>query len=147
MFIRCEKGLGDNRYFVIVRISSPLLRKSFSANFLIDTGACNTIIYWYEAKTNLIPNLSLPFLLSKNGQSNGFGWGKVNLSKISLVEMVFDSSIGKYKEFVNELSIKNNKTTDGKDPPIGDNILGINVLERFDILFRDKYAYLVKRHL
>lgn len=99
MLIKCERGLGDNRYFVTVRIGSLFLSKSFSATFLIDTGACKTSLSWDEAKLNLISNLTLPIHFTKDGQVSGTGYGLIDLYKISLVRIAFASTIGDMKSF------------------------------------------------
>jgi hypothetical protein len=106
-------------------------------DFLIDTGASKTQISWNDA----ILRINIKSLQSDNYIYTGIG-GSVKGYILSQTTLFFKSNLGRYNIPIDNLSVMDYENIDGKPCPISASMLGIDILSKFDILFRDKYAFL-----
>jgi hypothetical protein len=68
--------------------------------------------------------------------------GSVKAYLLKETTLTFRSNIGRYDILLNDLSISDFETTDGKPCPIISSMLGIDILYKFDILFEDTFVIL-----
>ena len=68
--------------------------------------------------------------------------GSVTAYLLKQTTLTFRSNTGRYDIWINDLSISDYETTDGKVCPITSSMLGIDILYKFDILFEDTFAIL-----
>jgi hypothetical protein len=108
----------DGRYYVPVIIYSAYYKRNARFNFLIDTGATFT----YE----------------------GVGGGVMGYL-LQGCTLVFNSNIGRYDIPLGDLSVSDFLTIDGKPCPPLPSVLGIDVLDKFDLLFETNRLYLRKK--
>jgi hypothetical protein len=126
-------------------IDLPYLRHQFEVSLLVDTGASKTQLNWYDAfTTELYNKLDPQNSILHDGEYTGLG-GNVSGYKIPRANIIFNSNIGKYPMPLDYLRISSSQTTDGKKLTPMPSLLGIDILQYFDILFEYKYAYLRKK--
>ena len=117
----------------------------FDITFIVDTGASQTQLNWNDAQsTGFFFNIRFPFMMVSDGTYRGIG-GDVGARKIAGINITFNSNIGKHTEELDWLSISNEYTVDGRKIPPMNSLLGIDILQRFDILFESKFAHLRKK--
>jgi hypothetical protein len=145
LFIKCEKGYYDDRYYVTTSIEILGIRP-FEVKFLIDTGAEVTALNSSDIHVmRLFKDILSQIFITKGGPIGGISGPPIESHKLSLGIISFNSSVGKHSEHILDITITplNFKY---KKLGIQYGILGIDVLQRFDILFEGRYAYLRKNN-
>jgi hypothetical protein len=133
------RDVTDRRYYISAYIQSPKLQRPFKINFLIDTGASRTQVSWNDADKygGIIIRALPPDTSIYTGTT-----GSVKAYLLKQTTLTFRSNTGRYDIWINDLSISDYETTDGKVCPITSSMLGIDILYKFDILFEDTFAIL-----
>jgi hypothetical protein len=139
LYLTGYKDVSDSKYYILAYVQSPLLQRPFSINFLIDTGASRTQLSWNDAhKFGRIIIRNLP---PDNSNYRGIG-GTVNAYVLPQTTLTFKSSVGIYNIAIGNLSVSDFETIDHRPCPFTSSMLGIDILCRFDILFKDTYVML-----
>lgn len=135
MLIRSSKDQNDNRYYVPIIVYSASLDKRASLDFLIDTGAPRTVMSWNDAEHYGVHIQSLP----KDDYKKFEGIGGIEIWGYLLPQsaLIFRSDSGNLKLSVSDLSVADNLTTTGEYYPPSSSVLGLDILEKFDLLFDD----------
>jgi hypothetical protein len=138
LYITSYRNIVDGKYYTPVFVCSENL--IFPVDFLIDTGASKTQISWNDA----ILRININSLPSENQFFDGIG-GSVKEYLLRQTTLVFKSNLGRYNLPIDNLSVMDYQTIDNRPCPISASMLGIDILTRFDILFRDNYAFLYEK--
>jgi hypothetical protein len=130
----------DGRYYVPVIVYSDYYKRNARFNFLIDTGATRTQLSWIDANSFGLNIRNLPkdiFIYE------GVGGGVMGYL-LQECTFVFNSNIGRYDIPLGDLSVSDFLTIDGKPCPPLPSMLGIDVLDKFDLLFEANRIFLRK---
>lgn len=131
MYVECYKCHNDERYYVPAFVISKQPESVFKINFLVDTGASTTLLSW-----NDVPYVTLKTKLREGRTFTGMG-GSVKAFILSECSILLHADIGKYDLAVGELDLSNYLTVDGRLCPPVASVLGIDILNKFDISFSD----------
>lgn len=112
----------------------------FRLNFLVDTGASRTQISWNDANSKNIVIRLLPL----GSIFTGLG-SRVRGYNLPGCQLIFKSNIGTSRLSIDNLSISDYETIDGKPCPISPSLLGMDILDGFDFLSEPKYGRLYLR--
>jgi hypothetical protein len=121
----------DTRFYVLTTVYSGYFKRYYVWNFLIDTGAARTQLSWNDADYY---GIQIRYLPIDNRTFVGLG-GKVQGYLLPQSELIFKSSTGVYKLVIGDLSVSDFMTTDGVQAPRNPSVLGIDILDKFDIYF------------
>jgi hypothetical protein len=106
---------------------------------LVDTGATLTQISWSDAITHGIIIKDLPSSNNSIVEEIGVSARTYTLPNNLLI---FKDSNGRFDIPMDKLNVMYFKTIDGKTCPYSPSLLGIDVLQMFDILTEKKSAFL-----
>jgi hypothetical protein len=124
------KDKNDTRYYVPVILYSAYNNVDARFNFLVDTGATITQLNWNDATNFGVAIKGLP----QDTNFTGLG-GTVKGYLLRQCTLTFKSNIGRYDLYLDNLSVSDYETTDGRPCPIVPSVLGIDVLDKFDLIF------------
>jgi hypothetical protein len=125
------KDKNDTRYYVPLALYSAHFGFSARFNFLIDTGAARTQLSWIDASYFGVLIRTLPL---DTNNFIGLG-GIVRGYLLQKCTLVFKSNTGRYNLFLDNISVSDYETIDGMSCPAVPSVLGIDVLDKFDLLF------------
>ncbi|HZD34123.1 MAG TPA: hypothetical protein VE130_02875 [Nitrososphaeraceae archaeon] len=131
MFIECYKCFNDQRYYVPTFVITKRPESLFKINFLVDTGASTTLLSW-----NDVPYTTLQTNLREGRTFTGLG-GSVKAFILSQCSLLLYADTGIYNLAVDELDLSNYLTVDGRLCPPAASVLGIDILNKFDISISD----------
>lgn len=131
MQIECFQGFNDKRYYVPAFVISKQLELVFKINFLVDTGASTTLLSWNE-----VPYATLQTNLREDRMYTAMG-GSFKAFILPECSLFFYADMGIYNLEVGDLSLSNYHTVDGRLCPAVPSVLGIDILNKFDISFSD----------
>jgi hypothetical protein len=100
-------------------------------NFLVDTGASSTLLSWNE-----VPYGTLKTNLPEDRTYTGMG-GSFKAFLLPECSLFFYANTGIYNLVVGDLSLSNYLTVDGRLCPHVASVLGIDILNKFDISYSD----------
>jgi hypothetical protein len=129
--IECYKSSNDNRYYVPTFVYSKQLELTLKINFLVDTGASATLLSWNE-----VPYEILNTNLREDKMYTGMG-GSFKAFLLPECSLFFHANTGIYNLVVGDLSLSNYLTVDGRLCPHVASVLGIDILNKFDISYSD----------
>lgn len=129
MYIECYQGFNDKRYYVPAFVLSNRLKLVLKINFLVDTGASTTILSWNE-----VPYSTLQTNLREDRMYTTMG-GSFKTFILPECSLFFYSNTGIHNLVVGDLALSNYLTVDGRLCPAVPSVLGIDILNKFDISF------------
>jgi hypothetical protein len=129
--LECYKCYNDNRYYLPKFVYSKQLALFLKINFLVDTGASTTLLSWNE-----VPYATLRTNLREHRTYTGMG-GSFKAFLLPECSLFFYANNGIYNLVVGDLSLSNYLTVDGRLCPHVASVLGIDILNKFDISFSD----------
>jgi hypothetical protein len=129
LYIECYKNSNDNRYYVPAFVHSKQIDLVLKINFLVDTGASVTLLSWNE-----VPYEILNTNLREDRMYTGMG-GSFKAFLLPECSLFFYANTGIYNLVVGDLSLSNYLTVDGRLCPHVASVLGIDILNKFDISF------------
>jgi hypothetical protein len=127
--IECFQGFNDRRYYVPTFVISKQLELVFKINFLVDTGASTTLLSWNE-----VPYATLQTNLRQDRIYTAMG-GSFKAFVLPECSLFFYADMGIYDLDVGDLGLSNYLTVDGRLCPAVPSVLGIDILNKFDISF------------
>jgi hypothetical protein len=131
LYIECFQGFNDKRYYVPAFIISKQLESVFKINFLVDTGAPATLLSWNE-----VPYTTLQTNLREDRMYTAMG-GSFKTLILPECSLCFYANMGIYNLEVGDLGVSNYLTVDGRLCPAVPSVLGIDILNKFDISYSD----------
>ena len=131
MYIECFQDFNDKRYYAPVFVISKQLELVFKINFLVDTGASTTLLSWNE-----VPYTTLQNNLREDRTYTAMG-GSFKAFILPECTLFFYASTGIYNLDVGDLGLSNYLTVDGRLCPAVPSVLGIDILNKFEISFSD----------
>jgi hypothetical protein len=131
LYIECFQGFNDKRYYVPAFIISKQLESVFKINFLVDTGAPATLLSWNE-----VPYTTLQTNLREDRMYTAMG-GSFKTLILPECSLFFYANTGIYNLEVGDLGLSNYLTVDGRLCPPISSMLGIDILNKFDISYSD----------
>jgi hypothetical protein len=135
------KDTNDSRYYVPVTVYSESYNKNARVNFVIDTGATRTQLSWIDVSILGVIIRNLP-----RDKATFIGMGQeVRGYLLRQCILIFNSNIGKYDLPVGDLSVSDYQTMDGKQCSALPSVLGIDVLDQFDLLFETYGRVLLRK--
>jgi Aspartyl protease len=126
------KDKNDTRYYVPLIIYSAYYNFSARFNFLLDTGASRTQLSWNDADYFGVVIRQLP----PDANITGLG-GTVRGYLLQQCTLIFKSNIGRYDLSLANLSVSDYETIDGRTCPVLPSVLGIDILDKFDLMFEE----------
>ena len=130
----------DKRFYISGKVTSTSLQTPIKILFLVDTGATKTQLSWNDTLKNGINISNLP----TDGIYTGLG-GNVKGYSLSNTKIVFNGLRYENVNFnINNLSISDSVTIEGKPIPRGPSVVGIDFLKFFTIFFDNEIVYLKK---
>ena len=129
MHIECYKCLNDERYYVPTFVISKQLELVFKINFVVDTGSSATLLSWNE-----VPYATLKTNLREDRIYTAMG-GSFKAFVLPECRLFFYANTAIYDLTVGDLGVSNYLTVDGRLCPPVASVLGIDVLNKFDISF------------
>lgn len=129
MHIECYKCLNDERYYVPTFVISKQLELVFKINFVVDTGSSTTLLSWNE-----VPYATLKTNLSEDRIYTTMG-GSFKALILPECSLFFYANTAIYNLAVGDLGVSNYLTVDGRLCSPVASVLGIDVLNKFDISF------------
>ena len=132
--------------YILLQPSVEILSsRPFEVKFLIDTGTTITVLNEADIHViSLFNDILSPIFTTEGSPLIGVSGLPIPTIEISPASISFNSSVGKHRESILNLTISPINNQD-KRPERQYSILGIDILQRFDILFDGKYAYLRKK--
>jgi hypothetical protein len=132
VYITGYRDANDSKYYIPLWVYSGHYDLYFQWNFLVDTGATITQLSWSDA---FYYGIDIRRDLRKDtGTFAGVG-GVVQGYLLSQSTLVFKTDTGRYDISVGNLSVSDSLTINGIQCPRISSMLGIDILERFDIQF------------
>jgi hypothetical protein len=131
LHIECFQDFNDKRYYVPVYVISKQLELVFKINFLVDTGASTTLLSWNEVPYTILQNN-----LREDRIYTAMG-GSFKAFALPESSLFFYSNTGIYNLEIGDLGLSNYLTVDGRLCPAVPSVLGINILNRFNISYSD----------
>jgi hypothetical protein len=129
LYIDCYKNFNDRRYYVPTFIYSKQLELILKINLLVDTGASATLL-----SCNDVPYATLRTNLHEDRTFTGMG-GSFKTFLLPECSLYFYANTGIFILVVGNLGISNYLTVDGRLCPAVASVLGIDILNKFDISF------------
>jgi hypothetical protein len=131
LYVECYKSSNDNRYYVPTFVYSKQLELILKINFLVDTRASATLPSW-----NDVPYATLKTNLHEDRTYTGMD-GSFKAFLLPECSLSFYANTGIYNLVLGDLSLSNYLTVDGRLCPPAASVLGIDILDKFDISFSD----------
>jgi hypothetical protein len=144
LYIVGYKDIIDNKYYVPLTLEStlriaPNQPLKINLNFLIDTGASATQLSWNDAN---FAGIIIRTLQQDNSVYSGIGGSSYQGYLLPGCKLFFKTNKGRLIMPLNTLSVMDFQTISGEFCPASSSILGIDILNRFDLLFEDDYLFL-----
>jgi hypothetical protein len=129
LYIECFQGFNDKRYYVPAFVISKQLELVLKINFLVDTGAPTTLLSWNE-----VPYTTLQTNLHEDRMYTTMG-GSFRTFILPECSLFFYTNTGIFNLVAGDLGLSNYLTIDGRLCPAVPSVLGIDILNKFDISF------------
>lgn len=129
MYIECYQCFNDKRYYVPTYVFSKQLEFVLKINFLVDTGSSTTLLSWNE-----VPYATLKTNLRENRVFTGMG-GSFKAFILPECSLFFYADTGMHNLDIGDLGLSNYLTVDGRLCPAFPSVLGIDILNKFDISY------------
>jgi hypothetical protein len=129
--IECYQGFNDKRYYVPTYVFSKQLDLVLKINFLVDTGSSTTLLSWNE-----VQYATLKTNLREDRVFTGMG-GSFKAFILPECSLYFYTKTGIHNLVVGDLGVSNYLTVDGRLCPAVPSVLGIDILNKFDISYSD----------
>lgn len=143
MRIEGYKSGNDEKYYIPIKIRQTVLTTNiYSINFLIDTDASVTSISWNDANVNAI---LYKYLNEYPIPSTGIGSGRVRSYILPNIEIFFPLSNKQYWYYkTQDIFVSDHETTEGHRCPPRPSLLGMDIINQFELSMKDNVAYLIK---
>ena len=131
MHIECYQCFNDKRYYVPAYVFSKKLDFVLKINYLVDTGSSTTLLSWNE-----VPYATLKTNLREDRIYTAMG-GSFKAFILPECSLFFYANTGMYKLEIGDLGLSNYLTIDGRLCPAVPSVLGIDILNKFNISYSD----------
>ena len=131
MHIECYQCFNDKRYYVPAYVFSKQLNFLLKINFLVDTGSSTTLLSWNE-----VPYATLKTNLGEDRVFTGVG-GSFKAFILPECSLFFYANNGIHNLLIGDLGLSIYLTVDGRLCPAVPSVLGIDILNKFNITYSD----------
>jgi hypothetical protein len=131
LHIECYQCFNDKRYYVPAYVFSKQLDFVLKINFLVDTGSSTTLLSWNE-----VPYATLKTNLREDRVFTGMG-GSFKAFILPECSLFFYANTGIHSLAAGNLGLSNYLTVDGRLCPAVPSVMGIDILNKFDISYSE----------